>query len=502
MPAEHAQRTWGMWIDGDWRPSASGRTFAVENPKDALVLAEVAEGGAADIDAAVAAAQRAFEGWSGTPPEARARVMAKAAEILRSRMDEFVRIEVDQTGRARRELSAQLGRLPEWYEYFGALARTHEDTVPPFNGPFLNYTRRVPLGVVGHVTPWNHPLLILTKKVAPSLAAGNSMVVKPSELAPLTPLLLGEVLRDAGLPDGVYNVVSGFGADAGAALTRHKGIRKIDLTGGTETGKTVASLAGQNLTRFAGELGGKAAMVAFPGVAPQAVVNAALFASFIATGQTCVQGSRLIVHRSIHDAVVEELVARTRALRLGDPQDLRTQVGPLVSERQRAIVEKYVRIGQEEGATLAVGGRRPEGAAYERGYWYLPTVFTGVRNDMRIAQEEIFGPVVCVMPFDDEEEAIALANGTEFGLAASVWTEDVRQAHRVAHRMQAGIVWINDHHRIDPASPWGGFKMSGIGRENGIAAYHEYTQIQNVIVNLSSAAFDWFADDDAMKRYS
>ncbi|CAO3383227.1 aldehyde dehydrogenase [Azospirillum argentinense] len=502
MPAEHEQRTWDMWVDGAWRPSASGRTFAVENPKDASVLAEVAEGGAADIDAAVAAAQRAFEGWSDTPPEARARVMAKAAEILRGRMDEFVRIEVDQTGRARRELAAQLGRLPEWYEYFGALARTHEDTVPPFNGPFLNYTRRVPLGVVGHVTPWNHPLLILTKKVAPSLAAGNSMVVKPSELAPLTPLLLGEVLRDAGLPDGVYNVVPGFGADAGAALTRHKGIRKIDLTGGTETGKTVASLAGQNLTRFAGELGGKAAMVAFPGVAPQAVVNAALFASFVATGQTCVQGSRLIVHRSIHDAVVEELVTRTRTLRLGDPQDLRTQVGPLVSERQRAIVEKYVRIGQEEGATLAVGGRRPEGAAYERGYWYLPTVFTGVRNDMRIAQEEIFGPVVCVMPFDDEEEAVALANGTEFGLAASVWTEDVRQAHRVAHRMQAGIVWINDHHRIDPASPWGGFKMSGIGRENGIAAYHEYTQIQNVIVNLSSAPFDWFADDGAMKRYS
>ncbi|CAO3456227.1 Aldehyde dehydrogenase (EC 1.2.1.3) [Azospirillum argentinense] len=502
MPVEHEQRTWGMWIDGAWRASASGRTFAVENPKDASVLAEVAEGGAADIDAAVAAAQRAFDGWSGTPPEARARIMAKAAGILRSRMDEFVGIEVDQTGRARRELAAQLARLPEWYEYFGALARTHEDTVPPFNGPFLNYTRRVPLGVVGHVTPWNHPLLILTKKVAPSLAAGNSMVVKPSELAPLTPLLLGEVLRDAGLPDGVYNVVPGFGADAGAALTRHKGIRKIDLTGGTETGKTVASLAGQNLTRFAGELGGKAAMVAFPGVAPQAVVNAALFASFVATGQTCVQGSRLIVHRSIHDAVVEELVARTRALRLGDPQDARTQVGPLVSERQRAIVEKYVRIGQEEGATLAVGGRRPEGAAYERGYWYLPTVFTGVRNDMRIAQEEIFGPVVCVMPFDEEEEAIALANGTEFGLAASVWTEDVRQAHRVAHRMQAGIVWINDHHRIDPASPWGGFKMSGIGRENGVAAYHEYTQIQNVIVNLSSAPFDWFADDDVMKRYS
>ncbi len=502
MPAEQNRWKWGLWIDGKEVPAASGKTFAVENPKDATVMAEVAEGDSADIDRAVAAAQRAFEAWGETPPAVRARIMTKAAEILRSRLDEFVRIEVEQTGRARREMSAQLSRLPEWYEYFGALARTHEDTVPPFAGPFLNYTQRVPLGVVAHVTPWNHPLLILTKKVAPSLAAGNTMVVKPSELAPLTPLLLGEVLRDAGVPDGVYNVVAGFGGVAGAALTAHPGIRKIDLTGGTETGKTVASLAGRNLTRFAGELGGKAALIAFPDVAPSAVVSAAMFASFIATGQTCVQGARLLVHRSLYHSVVDEIVTRTKALRLGDPQDLRTQIGPLVSEHQRSVVEKYVGIGLDEGATLAVGGRRPDGAGYERGYWYLPTVFTDVRNEMRIAQEEIFGPVVCVLPFDGEDEAIELANGTEFGLATSVWTEDVRRAHRVAHRIQAGIVWINDHHRIDPASPWGGFKMSGIGRENGIAAYHEYTQIRNVIVNLSDEPFDWFADDDLDKRYS
>lgn len=502
MARDDTRRAWPMWIDGEAAPAASGKTFAVENPKNGEVIAEVAEGDAADIDRAVDVAQRTFESWGETPPDERARIMARAAEALRERMDEFVRIEVDQTGRPRREMAAQLARLPEWYEYFGALARTHEDTVPPFGGTYLNYTRRVPLGVVGHVTPWNHPLLILTKKVAPAMAAGNTMVVKPSELAPLTPLLLGEVLRDAGVPDGVYNVVPGFGARAGAALTQHKGIRKIDLTGGTETGKTVASLAGRNLTRFAGELGGKASMVAFPDIEPRAVVNAALFAAFVATGQTCVQGARLVVHRSIHDAVMDELVARTKALRLGDPQDLGTQVGPLISDRQRSVVEKYVRIGQEEGATLAAGGRRPEGAQYERGYWHLPTIFTDVRNEMRIAQEEIFGPVICVLSFEDEEEVIALANGTEFGLAASVWTSDVRRAHRVAHRIQAGIVWVNDHHRIDPSSPWGGFKMSGIGRENGIPAYHEYTQIQNVIVNLSDAPFDWFAADGESKRYS
>lgn len=493
---------WWMWIDGEGALAASGRTFTVENPKNAEVMAEVAEGDSADIDRAIGAAERAFAAWGETPPPERASIMGRVAEELRRRLDTFVRIEVDQTGRPRREMEAQLARLPEWYEYFGALARTHEDTVPPFGGPFLNYTRRVPLGVVGHVTPWNHPLLILTKKVAPAMAAGNTIVVKPSELAPLTPLLLGEVMREAGVPNGVYNVVPGFGASAGAALAQHNGIRKIDLTGGTETGKAVAGIAGRNLTRFAGELGGKAAMVAFPDIEPHAVVNAALFAAFIATGQTCVQGARLVVHRSIYDAVLDELVRRTKALRLGDPQDLATQIGPLISERQRATVERYVEIGKTEGARLVAGGERPEGVLYERGYWYLPTVFAEVSNDMRIAQEEIFGPVVCVLAFDDEEEAVAIANGTEFGLAASVWTADVRRAHRVAHRIQAGIVWINDHHRIDPSSPWGGFKMSGIGRENGIAAYHEYTQIQNIVVNLSEAPFDWFAEDGETKRYS
>lgn len=497
------KKNWGLFIDGDYRAAVSGKTFGVENPKNGEIFAEVAEGDAADIEAAIDAAGRAFPAWAALSGAERGDIMHRAAEILRRRLPELVSIEIDQIGRARREMTAQLARLPEWFSYFGAVARTHEDTVPPFAGQYLNYTRRVPLGVVGHVTPWNHPLLILTKKVAPSLAAGNAMVVKPSELAPITPLLLGEVLKEAGVPDGVYNVVPGFGATAGLALTSSRRIAKIDLTGGTETGRRVASVAGGNLVKVAAELGGKAAVIAFGDMDVERVVSAALFASFIATGQTCVQGSRLLVHRSIHDEVVARLVERAAAIRLGDPQDAATQLGPMVSARQRQTVETYVRIGvEEDGATLAFGGRRPEGAAFDNGYYMQPTIFTDVKPQMRIAQEEIFGPVVCVIPFDTEDEAVAIANGTEFGLATSIWTRDIARGHRVAHRLLCGITWINDHHRIDPASPWGGFKMSGIGRENGLVAYEEYTEIQNIIVNLSDAAFDWYADDGQPKRYS
>ena len=491
----------GLVIGGREVDAVSGRTFAVENPATGETLAQVAEGDAADVDLAVRAATDAASVWGGLSPLERANVLNRAADILARRMPEFVDVEVAQTGRPVREMKAQLARTPEWYSYFAAVARTHETAVHPFGGDYLNYTRRIPLGVVGLITPWNHPLLILTKKVAPALAAGNTLVVKPSEVAPLTPLMLAEVLDEAGLPAGAYNVVTGFGATAGAALTNHAGLAKIDLTGGTETGRTVAAIAGQRLIPVAAELGGKACVIAFEDMKADAAAGA-LFASFVAAGQTCVQGARLLVERAIHDEVVETITARARSLRVGDPTDVATQMGPLVSERQRDMVERYVAIGREEGATVAAGGARPTGDAYARGYYYQPTVFTDVTPGMRIAREEIFGPVVCVLPFDTEAEAIRLANDSEFGLAASVWTRELARGHRVAQAMEAGIVWINDHHRIDPSSPWGGFKDSGIGKENGIACYESYTKVQSVVVNLSEHPFDWFADDAGDKRYS
>lgn len=495
-------KTFGLYIDGAFRPAASGRAMAVLNPKDGRPIAEVAEGDAADIEIAIDAAARALKIWQAVPGAVRGDIMHKAADLLAERMAALVTAEVDQTGRPRREMEAQLGRLPEWFRYFGAVARIHEDTVPPFGGNFLNYTRRVPLGVVGLVTPWNHPLLILTKKIAPAMAAGNTMVVKPSELAPVTPLLLGDIFKEAGVPDGVYNVVPGYGAGAGHALSSSPRIAKIDLTGGTETGKRVAAMAGSNLTRMSAELGGKASVIAFPDAPAERIIAATLFAAFIAAGQTCVQGARLLVHRSIHDEVVAGLAARAKTIRLGDPQDPKTQMGPLISAKQREQSERYVAIGLAEGATLAAGGRRPDGDEFSAGYYFEPTIFTNVTNGMRIAQEEIFGPVVCIIPFDTEDEAVALANGTAFGLANSIWTRDINRAHRVAHRLESGIVWINDHHRIDPCSPWGGFKMSGIGRENGLVAYEEYTQIQNIVVNLSDSPFDWYDDGVTGKRYS
>ncbi|MFA7437537.1 aldehyde dehydrogenase [Castellaniella sp.] len=495
-------KSWGMFVGGQYRPAASGKDFPVINPKNGSTIAKVAHGEQADVDAAIAVAQQASSTWAAYSGARRGDIMHKAAEILESRLPELASLEVDQIGRPINEMRAQLARLPEWFRYFGALARTQEGTVPPFDGHFLNYTRRVPLGVVGLITPWNHPLLILTKKVAPALAAGNAMVIKPSELAPITPMLLGEIMAEAGVPDGVFNVVTGFGAGAGAALSQHKGISKIDVTGGTETGKVIASMAGKNLTQVSAELGGKAAVVLFPDVDVQQGVAAALFASFIASGQTCVQGARLLVHESIHDQVVAEIVRRTAQIRIGDPLEKTTQMGPLVSARQRDLVEKYVAIGQAEGAHLAAGGQRPQGAPFEAGFYYEPTVFTHVKPHMRIAQEEIFGPVMCVIPFKTEAEAVEIVNDVDFGLAASVWTKDVARAHRVAQAIQAGIIWINDHHRIDASSPWGGFKMSGLGRENGIVAYQAYTQIQNIIVNLSSEPFDWYADDGQEKRYS
>ncbi|KAF4143943.1 Aldehyde dehydrogenase family [Phytophthora infestans] len=486
---------YGLFIDGEF-VTASGKDarLEVENPATTECLAYVANATAADVARAVVSGKRAFEvgSWSRASVAERANVLNDIAKALRKRIPEFAEKESLQTGRPIREMRAQLRRIPEWFEYFAALARTSEGSVPPFSGDYVNYTQRLPLGTVGQITPWNHPLLIAVKKLAPALAAGNSVVVKPSELAPLTVLQLAELCHDAGIPAGVFNCVPGLGAVAGRALAEHPAIKKIDFTGGTATGRAVAAAAGGNLASTTMELGGKAPIVVFDDVDVDEVVNGAAFACFIASGQTCVTGARLIVHEKIFDELVEKLVAKVRSIRLGDPMDDRTQMGTIISEPHLLRIHAMVERARQDGATVRCGGR---GATDLKGYFYEPTVITDVTSDMEIVQQEVFGPVVAAYSFKDEADAVKHANDSPFGLGAAIWTNNIKQAHRVANTLSAGIIWLNDHHRNDPSSPWGGVKDSGMGRENGLEAYRSYSQIKSVIVGFGNEKFDWFVDD-------
>ncbi|MPZ86865.1 MAG: aldehyde dehydrogenase family protein [Nitriliruptorales bacterium] len=492
-----------MFLDGGWRDSREGRTFDVENPATGGRIASVTEALPEDVDDAVQAGSRAFASgrWAGMRGRDRARVLQRAADLLADRLDDLARLETLQIGRPYREMRSQLRRTPEWLEYFGAIAQTIEGSLPDFGGEHLNYVVREPLGVAGLVTPWNHPLLITMKKLSAALAAGNSVVIKPSELAPVTPLLLAELLQEAGLPEGVLNVVPGFGSVTGKALTEHPGLGRIDVTGGTETGRLVAAAAGRNLTPVTAELGGKAPVLIFNDVEPKRGAAGAAFSAFVAAGQTCIQGARVLIHQDILDPVMESLVGRAASLRVGDPFDAATQLGPLASAAALERVSGMVDRARDEGGRILCGGRRAQGPGVDEGYFYEATVITDVTPDMEIWREEVFGPVTVIVPFRTEDEAVALANDTPYGLAAAIWTESVSRAHRVARRLDVGVIWINDHHRIDPASPWGGTKASGLDRENGFEAYRSYTQTKSVIVNTSDEFFDWYATDEEL-RYS
>mmetsp|Transcript_3277 Transcript_3277/g.5967 ORF Transcript_3277/g.5967 Transcript_3277/m.5967 type:complete len:502 (-) Transcript_3277:143-1648(-) len=490
---------YGHFIDGvdDVGTLEDGRaTFDVENPATGETLCRVIAGTEEDVIMAVGAAKRAFESgiWSEMHPRDRARILNKAAELLRERTNDIAMIESLSTGRSLKEMKAQLGRVPEWLEHAGALAVGLEGSVTPFVGPFLSYVRRKPLGVVAQITPWNHPLLIATKKVAPALAAGNCVVMKPSEIAPIAVMELAQILTEAGVPPGVINVVNGMGPATGKALCESPDVSKIDLTGGTQTGRAVCAAAGHNLKPVTAELGGKAPVLVFEDADIERAINGIAFGAFVASGQTCISAARLIVAESIMDQVVSGLVHKAKGIVVGDPLDPHTQMGSIACKRQLDHIEALVDSARDEGASILCGGGRPEGLdqSLSAGHFYAPTILGNVTPNMRVFQEEIFGPVLTVTCFRTEEEALSLANDCQFGLGAAVWTSSVARAHRVAHKIEAGIVWINDHHKNDPASPWGGFKDSGMGKENGWESLHAYTKTQSIMVNLSDTGSDWF----------
>lgn len=497
---------YGLWIDGEEVASAADSHFEVSNPATGLSVAQVSEAREADVQRAVKAASDAFNDgrWSGMEARDRARILNRAAIMLRERLESMAVLETLQTGRALREYRAQLGRIPEWYEYHAALAQTAEDQMPPFGDKdHFAYVRRVPLGVCGLITPWNHPLLIASKKISVALATGNSVVVKPSELAPIAILELAQLLTEAGVPPGVVNVVPGFGIAAGQALTEHPDVVKVDFTGGTATGYAIGQSVGKSAKHYTAELGGNAAVMVFDDCSSVDVaVNGVAFAAFVASGQTCVSAKRILVQASIFDEFVSKLVAKADGLRLLDPMDEDCHVGPVVSPAQLDAVEAQVARAVSEGAEVLAGGKRPspQRCAMQTGCFFEPTVLRPSSPANYAFQEEIFGPVITVTPFDDEEHAVALANDSKYGLGGGIWTKNVARAHRVAKKTCAGVFWVNAHHRNAPSCPWGGFKESGIGRENGIESFKEYTSTQSIVVRTADEPEDWFGN--AAARYS
>lgn len=473
-----------MLIGGKWVNSVSGKTFATLNPATGETLCQVAEGDRADIDLAVKAARKAFEQgpWSRMAAAERGRLINRLADLIEKHKEELAALETLDNGKPIRDsLNADLPLTIKCYRYYAGYADKNHGKTIPVEGNYFTYTRHEPVGVVGQIIPWNFPLLMQAWKWGPALAMGCTMILKPAEQTPLTALRVAELAQEAGFPDGVINVVPGYGPTAGAALTAHMDVDKVAFTGEFSTGQIIMEAAARsNLKRVTLELGGKSPNIVFADADLEAAVEGAFFGLFFNQGQCCCAGSRLFVEDQIHDAFVDRLVQKAKGQKLGDPFEDSTTQGPQVSQEQADRIMSYVDAGKKEGAKLLTGGNRWKSP----GYYIEPTVFTEVKDEMKIAREEIFGPVLSILRFKDLEEVIRRGNQTSYGLAAAVWTRDIKKAHRLANSLKAGTVWINCYDVFDAAAPFGGFKTSGLGRELGEYALNNYTEVKTVYVNL------------------
>jgi len=476
-----------MFIDGEWIASASGEYFESFDPYTAKPWTLVPRGNAADVERAVEAAHRAFTSgeWPKMHASQRGQLLRRLGDLIARDAEALAAIEVQDNGKLISEMVGQLKYTPQWYYYYGGLADKIEGAVIPTDKAAFNYTRHEPLGVCAAITPWNSPILLFGLKVAPALAAGNTLVVKPSEYTSASTLALMKLFEEAGFPKGVINVVTGFGPEAGEPLVKHPLVRKIAFTGSSKTGAHVYSEAAQDIKRVSLELGGKSPNIVFDDCNMENAVNGVISGIFAATGQTCIAGSRLLVQESIHNEFVDKLVDFAKTARMGNPMDYETQVGPVTNLMQYEKVLGYIDIAKSEGVETVLGGSKATRPECGDGWFVEPTVFTGVKNSMRIAQEEVFGPVLAVIPFRDDEEALEIGNDVIFGLAAGVWTEDMRRAITMSERLQAGTVWVNTYRAFSYTTPFGGYKRSGLGRENGQEAIQEYMQTKSVWISTS-----------------